>query len=273
MNERINNQSSDNPDCEAIRALIPAYALGAVDPDERQQVEEWLSRCPEAAAELQVYRAMGDAMLFSAPPVALPPALKNKLLAAAVPAEKPAAVTVRTSGFWEQISVFWGVRRRGVAFGLALVALLIVTNLYWINKVGQLRDQHETLSTQYQQQEALIQLLGGSESNWAELVSTQNDAAHVSVTWATGPQDNTWIALLNARDLPPLSRGMAYQLWLRRGDYRISGGVFKVDESGNGMLIFTTTEPIGTFEAMGITPEPEGGSEGPTAPPVVAGEI
>ncbi len=26
-------------------------------------------------------------------------------------------------------------------------------------------------------------------------------------------------------------------------------------------------------EAMGITPEPEGGSEGPTAPPVVAGEI
>ena len=93
------------------------------------------------------------------------------------------------------------------------------------------------------------------------------------MTWATGPQDNTWIALLSARDLPPLSQGMAYQLWLRRGEYRISGGVFKVDESGSGMLIFTTTEPIGTFEAMGITPEPEGGSEGPTAPPVVTGAI
>jgi anti-sigma-K factor RskA len=62
---------------------------------------------------------------------------------------------------------------------------------------------------------------------------------------------------------------MGFQLWLRKDDVRLSAGVFQVDATGSGTLVFHVPEPLDTLDALGITTEPVGGSEGPTGQGVV----
>ena len=81
-------------------------------------------------------------------------------------------------------------------------------------------------------------------------------------------------AVLIVQDLPPLQRDRAYQLWLVWGDrQRDSGGVFRVDAQGFGLLHITAPRPLTTYRAVGITEEPVGGSPGPTSPRVIGGAL
>jgi anti-sigma-K factor RskA len=81
------------------------------------------------------------------------------------------------------------------------------------------------------------------------------------------------VAVLRASGFPALEAGKVYQLWLIRNGERTSGGTFVVDEQGTGTFVFTPPESLDNFEGMGITPEPAGGSPGPTAPPVVRAQL
>src|SRR5262245_5088044 len=58
-------------DCDVLRDLIPAYSVGATDPDETRLVEALLPRCPEVADELKTFVQMSRAMLYT--PVSEPP--------------------------------------------------------------------------------------------------------------------------------------------------------------------------------------------------------
>jgi hypothetical protein len=79
-------------------------------------------------------------------------------------------------------------------------------------------------------------------------------------------------AVLIVQDLQPLPRDRAYQLWLRWGDrQRDNGGVFRVDEQGFGLVYITAPQPFTTYQRVGITEEPAGGSPGPTSPRVIGG--
>ncbi|RIK18793.1 MAG: hypothetical protein DCC53_15480 [Chloroflexi bacterium] len=55
--------------------------------------------------------------------------------------------------------------------------------------------------------------------------------------------------------------------WLSRPS--LSLGVFRVDETGRGMLAFDATLLGDTFDVLGVTREPLNGSPGPTSDPVV----
>ena len=79
-------------------------------------------------------------------------------------------------------------------------------------------------------------------------------------------------AVLIVQDLPPLPRDRAYQLWLGWGDrQRDNGGVFRVDAQGFGLVHITAPQPFATYQRVGITEEPAGGSPGPTSPRVIGG--
>ena len=50
------------------------------------------------------------------------------------------------------------------------------------------------------------------------------------------------------QDLPPLQQDRAYQLWLVWGDrQRDSGGVFRVDAQGFGLVHITASRPFTTY--------------------------
>jgi anti-sigma-K factor RskA len=65
--------------------LLPAHALGALEPDQAAAVEAHLAGCPECARELVRWRRATEEIAGAAPPVVPSPALRQRVLAAAVP--------------------------------------------------------------------------------------------------------------------------------------------------------------------------------------------
>ena len=74
-------------------------------------------------------------------------------------------------------------------------------------------------------------------------------------------------------DLPPLPRGMVYQVWLIKGSLMHSAGWFTVDSTGYGQTVIIPVAPFWEFDAAGITIEPRGGSIDPTGVSVLSGEL
>src|SRR5205085_5277677 len=68
--------------------LIPAYALGALDPDERAEVEAFLATDDEARTLLAEYQAVTDAIVLTAP-ARRPPAHLNADLRQRLAASRP----------------------------------------------------------------------------------------------------------------------------------------------------------------------------------------
>jgi anti-sigma-K factor RskA len=79
-------------------------------------------------------------------------------------------------------------------------------------------------------------------------------------------------AVLVVTGLPPLEAGKTYQVWLIAGA-PVSAGLLTVDANGQGVLIVTSTESIGSFKSLGISVEPAGGSPQPTGDIVVLSDL
>ena len=84
-------------DKQALLDLIPAYAIDALDPDERALVEAQLQTDPEARRLLDDYRTVGDALVLAVPAIPAPAHLGDNLrrrMAAsrARPALRPSAM-------------------------------------------------------------------------------------------------------------------------------------------------------------------------------------
>jgi hypothetical protein len=293
-----------------IQDLVPALAIGATDAGETAAVLRRAASL-EVADALSVYGSLAELLLFSAPPAAAPPSLEARLRAAinqrapapgtpadckplpSLPAHATAAPTELPAGHraWH-----WPPSVHGAAAVAAAASLLLLLlNIYWIRETGALRaahaalqqqldaqtarfsvyvsDQERVLQAQDEQlatQDALLAQLVAGESEHYTMQAVQPDSSAVAqVAWLA--QEN--VAILRAEGFPPLGEGQAYQLWLIRGDTRTSGGLFTVDESGDGTYIFHPTQSLDDFDGMGITPEPAGGSPGPTAPPVVRAQL
>lgn len=237
--------------CDDLRELIPAYCLGALDADDRARVERDLPACPELAAEIASYEALAQGLSRSVPLVTPPPELRAALLqAAAVPAAAP--------------------RRALRGWALAAAALLLAlltTNLLWFSEVSRLRGTHPADTTQ-------PVFLGSGAPDRLELAALDDSDSAANLVWVAGPTGDTWVAWLVARDFPPLAENQVYQVWLtREGEEPLSAGLFTVDDGGSGALVFEIAEPIESFNRVGVTAEPAGGSPGPTSAPVVRVEF
>lgn len=289
-----------------IQDLVPALAIGATDAGETAAVLR-RAAAPEVAEALDIYGSLAELLLFSAPPAAVPPALEARLRAAtsrpapapgtppegqslpSLPARPTAVPARRRAWHWPPAVPI------AAAVATAAALLLLLLNIYWIREIGALRaahaalqqqldtqtvrfsayvsDQERVLQAQDEQlatQDALLaQLVAGESERYTMQAVQPGSSAVAQVAWLD--QEN--VAILRAEGFPPLQEGQAYQLWLIRGDTRTSGGLFTVDDSGDGTYIFHPTQSLEEFDGMGITPEPAGGSPGPTAPPVVRAQL
>jgi hypothetical protein len=70
------------------------------------------------------------------------------------------------------------------------------------------------------------------------------------------PEGKSTRVVIQARGLPPLQTGEAYQLWLIKDGTRTNGGVFIVDGLGTGSIVTWLPADV-TFDAMGVTREPD----------------
>lgn len=283
MDELERNQT----DCETLAELLPAYSIGATDAEETALVEKLLEVCPEAAAELESYDSLAQAMNYTAPRIQPPAGLHDKLMAAAAassakPAARavpPAAVTsVSTPSIPAPVRAeaprprILSLNRYLAGAAAVAAALLIISNLYWVNQVGSLQQQQrDTIALMRSQQDALVSLGTGS-SDRVQLVSTsegQADTVLATMLWSA----QTSTALLISENLPALNPDRSYQLWGIQGETPVSVGVFQVDEQGVGVLVFNAQQPLSDYDLVAITDEPAGGSEQPTTTPLAAAQV
>lgn len=260
---------------EAERArfeeLLPAYAIGACDADEQAFVDDMLETYPALAGQLEHFQGLNHALLTLMPVVAPPAALESRLSGilsaelssqdADVPGQVDAPASPRKSWF---ASTGWRW-----TMGAAVTALLLV-NVYWLRQNRMLQTEQAQLLTQISDQRAAIGLLSDDMVHRTEVFDPAGTSeAKASVIW----NEAFPIAILYAEGFPQLAPDEAYQIWLIEGEERTSGGLFTVDHLGTGTIIMHLPSKLDDFSELGITPEPSGGSPGPTAKPVVRGPI
>lgn len=83
--------------------------------------------------------------------------------------------------------------------------------------------------------------------------------------------DATGTGVLNVVNMPQPEEGFSYQIWFLPDNEGapIPGGAFTVDDRGVGFLLIPADS--GNVRGMSISREPEGGSEEPSGPMLLAG--
>lgn len=256
------------------RSLLGAYALDAVDPDERAAVERLVATDPSAAAELAqllaVAATLGDAVAGE-PPAALRASVLTAITdvpqvgpltgpqraapdatspADALPVVAPETSTALPPGVTDLGSRRRPSRTRWLAVAAALVVGAAVPTALAVQQ-AQRANQAE------QQQQALADLLTDPSA-----VVVHGDVTGGGTATAVLTDDR---ALFSATGLPDPGDDKAYQLWVVDADGAASAGVL-ADDAGT---VRHLTDDFSAGDALAITIEPAAGSAQPTTDPLV----
>jgi anti-sigma-K factor RskA len=229
--------------------LLPAYAIGSLDADEVNRVEQHLRSCLICRKEANAFQETAEQLSFAAPVASPSPELKDRLLRRAR-AARPAESAVSRQPprpFWERMLPAWG-----------LVSLVLIVGLAGFNFLLWQRVDRVELST----------APGGMRA----VPLTATDAAPAATGFVLISADGADGALV-VDGLPPLGEDQQYQLWLIRDGTRTSGAVFSTDEKSYGGTRIRAPLSLLEYSAVGITVEPAGGSPQPTGTRVLAGPL
>ena len=158
------------------------------------------------------------------------------------------------------------LRKPAFALGLGaviLVAMLVLTNVYWFDRVGKLERQTDEFLALAQAPGVALRAAGVEGDLYTQGVA--DGVVYV--------QPGSNIALLCVYAMPQLGPGRIYQAWLVEDGQRTSAGTFDVNRDGYGVLLISATKPVSDYQQLGITVEPAGGSLAPTTPRVLGGEL
>ncbi len=263
--------------CAGIQAQLAAYALGEIDADTDMLAH--LSSCAGCQEDLRAYIQVGHMLAHTAPEVAPPPALRDRILAAVAqeqPAAAPAAPAPSVAPSAPQPARQTNATpapepRRGLfgfrpAFGFAFAALAFIALIGWnLALQSRVAAQSADLDEEHRSWQTMIGLLNNPSVGWYAVAGTEATGRF----WAV-PQGN--VACLVVQGLPKLDSGHVYQVWLIHGQQRTNGGLFEAF-NGNGWILIRSDKPMSEYDAVGVTVEPKGGSAGPTSAPVLRGDL
>lgn len=256
------------PSGQEIHALVGAYALDALDEDERREFERHLASCQTCRDEVVTLReaAAGLSGLTDTP---APGDLRGTVLDAigglpqrghdTAPVSSPpsSAPTARSAGQpADQIAARRRRSRRilaGVAAAVA-AAIIVVGGVTWHPWS---RDQSSSQLT------ATQQVLQAKD---ARRFVQQIDGA--TATIVLSPSQGK--AVLVTKDMPAAPEGHVYQLWFfDRAGTPTRAGLMPHDHDATVLLKGDATRATG----VGITVEPAGGSAQPTTKPLVTFDL
>lgn len=235
----------DRGDLHGLDELLGAYALDAVDDDERQRVESYLAINPRAAAEVQDHREVATMLAYNGmdAPAGVWDRIESEIGMVASP-PPPGPELARVMAF-PQPTAGSNVSDRGRnwsaatpwALGVAAASLLLVGAV----GVFSLRDDGAGDPIEM----AYSSALDDRDSVTTELVADGSDAS------AQGVIDQDGHGYLLATDLPTLPAGETYQLWGVLGG---TGDVVSIGILGPNPELETFTIE-GVVDALAITIE------------------
>jgi hypothetical protein len=240
------------------------YALRELPEHDAAEVRRHLDNCPQCRRELgDINSDMAMLALSTVGPS--PPQRSRERLLSAVRAEpKRRRSIVMRRPWWSFVPSF-------VALLLALFGLML-----WRENVG-LRHRLEAAqqralqgAADLQQAKLVLDVLTSPESSHFALVSTKSQPVPEG---RASYMQKTGTLVFTAQHLQALPPQKTYQLWLipANGSAPMPFGMFKPDAHGNASLVMPKVEKNETPKMFAVTIEPEGGSQTPTMPIVMAG--
>src|SRR5262245_35250521 len=257
--------------CDQYEELLVDYLLHALETEAVSAVTEHLSTCDRCRVQGTAYEAVLDQLAQAVPQQEPPTELGARMLTAAVEgtmltASVPEALRPPRRPTW---------RPRWAFLLMAANVVLCLGAGWWAWQVQQeaalVHQRWQDVQRYFALQRQASTLITAPEAHPVDLRSDKADSSARGVLLLKPEEPN---AVLIVQYLPPLAQDRAYQLWLGWGDrQRDNGGVFRVDEQGFGMISVTAQRPFTTYQRVGITEEPAGGSPGPTSPRVIGATL
>jgi anti-sigma-K factor RskA len=242
-------------DRNTLLDLIPAYTLGALDPEERTEIEAFLATDTEAQEMLVEYQEMTEALILTTParpaPAHLSGDLRARLAAQRSPYEPqltiipPIQLIDRTPGPTPP-------RWMPYAVGAAATILIVITALVFLNRPI---DPPSDPSERYQW------IVAQAGSRRIEITSDiAPDMSGELVVTADGQY-----GVIQVENMPELPADRAFELWFIDDAGPHSAGLLQMDDPQAENYI-NLPEPAEQYAAYAVSVEPNTGSPDPNAP-------
>jgi hypothetical protein len=245
-------------DCQPTRELLEAYVLGALDEDERAAVSDHLRTCADC-------RRLADELIETVHKLPL-------AVGAASPLRPPAMLKARVLG---QVAPEKGVESRRwwwrPSLALALVSV-VLAGLFaaWDARLddalSQERDLRVRLARLQVQQELVLEVVDSRETRKALLLPPAGSESRAYGKVFTRADMRHVVAM--AARLPQPRPGRAYHLWLSTARGTRLAGVFAVDSSGFGLILFDADRAGPVYEEARLIEQPRG-SKRPSGDPIL----
>ncbi len=242
--------------CDELRDQYELYALGALDPAERAELDAHLRREGDPCVDgVRRARQTMTSLALMSPESHPPVGLRKRVIALAAEPQR--------SWSWTPVWV------------VATAALAVVAVWLGIERRDQAR--------------ALAELRLDAQRNNVELArlteafALMNDPAAKQVVFGEGapkpPRGRVFVnpnrgVLLLASNLPPAPRGKIYEMWIiPKGGAPLPAGLFQSEADGTAMYVRKGPVDMASTGVIAVTLEPEAGSQAPTTQPLIAAAL
>jgi anti-sigma-K factor RskA len=262
--------------CDQFRELIEAYALGALDPEDRTALEAHLATgCPDCAKAVEEARWLVSQLAYAAPEAAPSDMLKGRLMqtvrAEAQSQAKPHVLPGKSAiPFW-----LWA----GVA-ALLVFSIYSAWNARRLN--NEIRQANERAAALIHEREKTEQELALAKREAMILMDPNSVKIALKSGNAQGPQlEAKWHSQLGVvvmgENIPMPSPHHVLQLWFipkKAGQMPMPSMMIRPDANGKFVLLVSNPpESMDATKALAISEEPEGGSAWPSNPPRYSGGV
>ena len=268
---------------------VAAYALGALDAEERRAFEAHLASCAQCAAELAELRRVTTGLALSADPVTPPPHLKARTIARATaqpqargvsPVGPPPVSIVHTAPPRSSLPWLAAAASLALAAAIGIYTWMLRTEVTTLQQLSteasasadRLRAQLQTLRQDLARSAALVSVLGAPDVVRIDLKG-QGDQASAAAQVYWSPMRG--VLLLNGSNLPALDRDRVFELWAippGTGAAPLPAGLFRIDQTGSIITVAPSATTFPAADAFAITVEPATGSTQPTLPIILIGK-
>lgn len=242
---------------------IPAFVLGALDPEEALQVGEHVAACPTCGAEADAFHATLDVLPYALPQMNPPSHVKQQILAriAASHSEpRPAVVAAPGRGSRWLIGLSLGALLLALAFGYMMADAR--------GRLAQSQQQLAALRRQATVERQIASFIMAPQTVVRQLASPGRRASAMIYMQPGSPQ-----AVLVIKGMPKLAPGTTYQFWLAKPGVQESANTFDVDEYGTASLMIEARAPMNQYAQVMVTVEQAGGSAQPRGEVVLSGSL
>jgi anti-sigma-K factor RskA len=221
---------------DALHDLTPAYALDALDAEERAAYEQHLSTCERCRAELDTMQRTASSLAYAVRSPAPRPELRERIVEQAR-LERGNVVAFRP--------------RRTLPYALGAAAAIAASVAVAVGLWA------ASLSNEVDRQRSVLEILADPQ---ARSLALAGGDGRVVVTGAGE-------AALVVSGLAAAPEGKTYEIWVIEDDRALPAGLF---DGSDARDVVRLTRPVPRRAAVAVTIEPAGGVDAPTSEPVLS---